>query len=461
MLLSIGLLVFSIFFTLLSWRRLDLAIAFTVFALPSYLIRFKIGPLPMTALELMIILVFFSWLIKIYIEKKWSNISFSQYKWLFFLFLIIATIAVFISDNRTAALGLWKAYFVEPILFFLVFINTIKKREQWTLIIRAIGASALLVALPAIIQKFTGWGIDNPFWRNEATRRVVSWYGFPNAVGLYLGPIIMLYVGIFWLRITNLLRIYKSTKKVKLNWQIFFSAAVILLSGISVFWAQTEGAMIGLFVGVVFLGLFYPNKKLRLVTIASLVTLVTLVALVSPLRNYVFEKGSLTDLSGQIRQEQWRETWRMLSDGREIFGAGLSNYQTAVAPYHQTGIYIRDNTPNFEAKINTDLNFRKAHWQPTEIYMYPHNIVLNFWSELGIGGVLVLFALVIYFLWNYRCVKNQDNKKVYLILIAVLIMIVVHGLVDVPYFKNDLSVFWWTLVGLSIVLLKNKKEITF
>ena len=38
-------------------------------------------------------------------------------------------------------------------------------------------------------------------------------------------------------------------------------------------------------------------------------------------------------------------------------------------------------------------------------------------------------------------------------------MILVHGLVDVPYFKNDLSVSWWILFGLSIVLLKNKKEI--
>jgi O-antigen ligase len=413
----------------------------------------------MTGLELMIILLFLSWLIKLLVEEKWSNISFSKYKWLIFLFLVVATISVFISDNRIAALGLWKAYFVEPILFFLVFINTIKKREQWNLIIWSIGASALLVAIPAMVQKFTGWGIANPFWRDEVTRRVVSWYGFPNAVGLYLGPITMLYVGMFWLQLTKLFNCYKTTKKIKLNWKIFFTAAVILLSGVSVFWAETEGALVGLFAGLVFLGLFYHNKKLRIITIASLVSLVALVTLVSPIKDYVFEKGTLSDRSGQIRQEQWRETGQMLNDGRTIFGAGLSNYQTAVAPYHQTGIYIRDNTPNFEEKINTDLAFRKKHWQPTEIYMYPHNIILNFWSELGLGGVLVMLALVIYFLWNYRSVKNQENKKVYLILIAVLIMILVHGLVDVPYFKNDLSVFWWLLFGLSILLLKNKKEI--
>jgi hypothetical protein len=29
--------------------------------------------------------------------------------------------------------------------------------------------------------------------------------------------------------------------------------------------------------------------------------------------------------------------------------------------------------------------------------------------------------------------------------------ILIHGLVDVPYFKNDLSVLWMLLVGLTIL----------
>jgi hypothetical protein len=29
------------------------------------------------------------------------------------------------------------------------------------------------------------------------------------------------------------------------------------------------------------------------------------------------------------------------------------------------------------------------------------------------------------------------------------VAVVVHGLVDVPYFKNDLSLEFWTLVGLT------------
>jgi len=31
-----------------------------------------------------------------------------------------------------------------------------------------------------------------------------------------------------------------------------------------------------------------------------------------------------------------------------------------------------------------------------------------------------------------------------------MIVLLVHGLVDTPYFKNDLSVLFWLIIGLGI-----------
>jgi O-antigen ligase len=61
----------------------------------------------------------------------------------------------------------------------------------------------------------------------------------------------------------------------------------------------------------------------------------------APVRQYAIKKITLRDLSGEIRKQQWRETWQMLkaSPKKFIFGTGLANYQASIAPYHQEGIF--------------------------------------------------------------------------------------------------------------------------
>jgi len=97
---------------------------------------------------------------------------------------------------------------------------------------------------------------------------------------------------------------------------------------------------------------------------------------------------------------------------------------------------------------------RTKYWQPVEIYMYPHNIFLNFWSELGLLGVLLFIWLIGKYLFISLkltlALSREKKAEKYLILglLSAMITIVVHGLVDVPYFKNDLAVMFWILFAL-------------
>ena len=122
------LTVLSILFAVLAIKKPKWAIALTVFALPAYLIRFSILNIPMTVLEVMILILFAVFVVKKFRQRE--KIELSNYKWLILLFLIAATIAVFVSTERVAALGLWKAYFIEPILFFIVLINNLKYKYK-------------------------------------------------------------------------------------------------------------------------------------------------------------------------------------------------------------------------------------------------------------------------------------------------------------------------------------------
>ena len=90
----------------------------------------------------------------------------------------------------------------------------------------------------------------------------------------------------------------------------------------------------------------------------------------------------------------------------------------------------------------------------TETLLYPHNFLLNFWVEIGLlGFVSFVWILVYFFQRAIQALRSSDKEqKVYVICISAgMVALLVHGLVDVPYFKNDLAVLFWALFGLMEV----------
>ncbi len=108
--------------------------------------------------------------------------------------------------------------------------------------------------------------------------------------------------------------------------------------------------------------------------------------------NKIYDKLTLKDFSGEVRKQQWRETFAMMrEDKRWLTGVGFSGYQEAVKPFHQEGIFFNfDRDSDFRRKLVLfDDEYKARHWHPVEIYMYPHNLFLNFWVEMGLGGVIL------------------------------------------------------------------------
>src|SRR3989338_3566118 len=213
------ILLFTILFFILAWRRLDLAVMFLIAALPAYLIRFNIFGLPSTILEMMIWVVFIVWFIRNFSQVKNNFLeNFKKdsqkikirypFDWEMVLLLLISLSAVAVAGFGFSSFGIWKAYFFEPILFFIVALNVIKGEKGREKILWSLAISALVVSTLAIYQKITCAFIDNPIWAAEGARRVVSFFGYPNAVGLYLGPIVMIFLGwLFKLRSDYKLRV--------------------------------------------------------------------------------------------------------------------------------------------------------------------------------------------------------------------------------------------------------------
>ena len=399
----------------------------------------------------MIIIAFilFLWKYKLTWLKDFKNNSFF---WPIIIILVVATFSTIISPDFIKAAGWWKAYFIEPILFYILLINLIKTKNDRQNIFWALGWSALYLSLMAGWQFFSGWNMPEAFLKtNGSVDRVVSIFGYPNALGLYLGPIIILFTG--WLFF------YPQKKIIQLAKLI-----IILLSFITIVLAKSEAAILSVLAVWLMGGLIYPVKsqlpinnmdnitinnsiisrifkrlyltgvikKTRYYFLALTVLMILISIFVPAVNSYLSEKILLQDYSGFIRRLIWGESWTMLKDNW-FLGAGLAGYQSKIVPYH---------LPTFE------------------IYLYPHNIILNFWSELGLMGLLVFIYLLGKFFWvNFKAYLKNKNNLLNLTLALVIIQLIIHGLVDVPFFKNDLSVLFWLIIGLYTINLKILKNV--
>ena len=430
--LSIFLLVIAaLLFAFLAYFKPLWAAYLIAALLPTYVVRFQIFFIPFTWLELMVLILFVIVLIKR--QLKWQTIKSDPLFYPALAVLLAATLAVWVSPLPLKALGAWKAYFVEPILFYFILISLVEVRRQLEGLFWGLGISVIYMGVICYIQKFTAWGVPQAFMlASGGVDRVVGTYGYPNALGLFFGPIIVMFIGFLFYKNPDSLLLYLTNRQREwLKW-------LVILVGVSVIvLAQSEGAIVAVMVAGGLLFLF--NRRTRWYALIFLVLSAIIVLLDGSIRNFIWQKISFQDYSGYVRTLIWGESWQMIK-AHWFWGGGLAGYPASILPYH-------------------------SHW--FEVFPYPHNILLNFWSELGIPGLLAFAWLIGKFVYdnvrNIFCIVWRYSKELpfdkiaSVTFLAVALEMLIHGLVDVPYFKNDLSLLCWILLAASTLNIKYKK----
>jgi len=390
-----------------AWRRPSLSVAWLCALLPTYLIRTHFGPFPTTLLEIFWVATLVGTTIKCGIKPWREGIEKLHAWWIpVGLWLLASGIAVAVAPDHLAAIGLWRAYILEPILYVILLAGMLQTDADRRRVLEAFLASLAVVTVWAIVQFVTGKFIPHPWDTTIATRRATGPFPYPNALSLFAAPLGALFFAVAFFK-------QKKWLEPRLAWAGFgFTVICIVL-------AKSVGAFVGLSsaIGLALL----ITKKTRWWTMGVIALAIAGLFAVPVTRTKIISTFSFHEWSGKVRTIIWSETWNMLKDtstplgvGRPIFGAGLGAYPDVIKPYH-AATYI-------------------------EIFQYPHDIVLNLWSEMGLLGIIA-------FLWI--CVAWIKGAKKERWMILPLIAIVVHGLVDVPYFKNDLAMLFWILAALA------------
>jgi O-antigen ligase len=397
-------------YAIITWNDLVRGTAIILLLLPTYLLRYSIGPIPTTFLELLLLTLFSISLIQSMRDRdalKATLHYIKSNKMLtigLVLFITGATISVATSIDTMSALGEWKAFYIEPMILSLIVLHIIRNKKDTSRLLRALLYGSTITALYAVLQHFTGWGVPDNFWANGASYRVTAWYGFPNAVALALAPIVPIALYLYREKFIN--------KNI--------TALTILLLVTATVFAKSTGGIVALCVALFIYLVSHPRYR-KVTLISTIISILLLFSL--PQLSGIRSELLLRDRSGSIRLSVWSETLELLRD-RPLSGAGLASYSERIVPYHQ-----------------------RVAGEGIEIFHHPHNLLLTIWintSFIGlIGFVLIVMSVLL------SCLRNR-SKPLYEALLYSFIIILIHGLVDSPYIKNDLSIIFWLLVVLSI-----------
>ena len=327
-----------------------------------------------------------------------------------------------VADPKTS-FGILKSWFVLPALFGWAMADLIKEKEDIKRILIAWISSGVAVSLISLIY----------FWQGKFTfdGRLAAFYLSPNHLAMYLAPafLVSLVLGFF---------ARKDAEK------IFLYAAAILMA-VVIYFTFSYGAWLGILAGilVVIIVLYFVtpakagvqarinldsrlrgNDTKKFFIVFIVVILLIILLFLGNSQKFInlvnFDRSSL-----QSRLMIWRSAGLILKD-HWFLGIGPGNFQGQYLAYQK---YF---PPYLE-------------WAVPQ----PHNLFLAFWLQTGLVGLAGFIWLYILLLKINLSLWLKQKEPLALALLAVLIYILIHGLLDTPLWKNDLALIFAVIIFLT------------
>ncbi len=384
-------------------------ISFLICLIPAYLIRFRLFNIPTNLFEVFV-LIYFCFILIIPSCRKKCQQSTRQIPLLFLLtitfFVIASIVSVIISPNLLSSLGVLKGWIIIPLIFgWLVFVSITPNNAKSFVILPLafIGAFSALISLSQL----------------GTTNRIYGWYDVPNSLALWLAPIFVL---TFWGGLNH-------SRYHRLFLYLSLPIAIALLA------TQSVSGMIAIIIslgsGACFWISSISRRHVLIILALSLVIIISYLSVTNRL-NYLFLP--LTEHhpnSISVRFQLWDVSLTLLSQ-HGLLGIGLGQFE----PAYQSEIHRR-----FAVSY-------KPTPLPEFVFRDPHNLFFSFWLNTGIIGLASFLALLfIIFRYTFHSKNLTSNQKG---LILALICLLVFGLSDTIYWKNDLSVLFWLLIFLLL-----------
>ncbi|MBI4709333.1 MAG: O-antigen ligase family protein [Candidatus Portnoybacteria bacterium] len=396
-------------FAFLAWRNFERALYLVIIFLPLYILKVKLFIIPFNVLEILIWFLFAVWILR----GAYRNIDLSKFKdflWPVVLILGGVILGLFISDNFKISAGIFKGWFLTPLIFALILVGELKGDEKKKNIFWSFYISAVLVAIIALSYYIGG--------KVTFDGRLSAFFLSPNHLAMYLAPGFLAGLGLFGLTDSRKQRI--------------LLAAGLFICGLSIYFTFSYLAWISVLAAAAFWPIikfkWLDKNDKKLLLIGCLLFVILLAGLFfsqfgsEKLDNLLHSDRS----SWQSRLMIWRAAGEIIKD-HPILGIGAGMFQ---------GYYL---------KYQSRFSVPYLEWAVPQ----PHNLFLAFWLQAGLAGLVgLIWLLAVFFKKTFSLLKNKNQLA--LILIILMGYIILHGLLDTTYFKNDSAVIFWIIIALAI-----------
>ncbi len=381
------------------------ALVLTAAATPVYVLRWHLGPLPTTLLENLILVT-----VGLFVLAQFAGsvrLARTPFDLPIALLLGAGALAVLVPPDHRAALGIYRAYLIEPIAVYYAAIALLNSSRhiRWTLVALALAGTVFAVLRLTTVAVLAGGGPD-------LTRLAPIGFLNANSIAMFLEPLVAIGMGFVLFGITRRERLVAGI------WLAIPLAALVLTFSRGAYLALVALALVAIL-----------SARQKLVLLAATVTVGLLVLWRVPrvpqrIEQLFSIQGPANAVAGRVLI--WQAALSMLRD-HPLQGAGLSGYKAAVLPYVPPGSGTDTGT------------------------MYPHNLWLTFWSELGLLGLVAFSWIYFGLIWNgWRALAAAGRQRAVIWGATVGILLIgVHGLIDHPYWKNDLSIEFWLLAAIE------------
>jgi O-antigen ligase len=452
-----------------------------VFALPLffplYLWKGSVGGVPLTMSEMLVYVTFLAYagrgLFGIFtsgrkaVLEEFSSV-FKRRFWLPILLILIGAVigvavtkqSVLLADGETmflgrkVALGILKAWIFCPILMFGLFCFAVKKTGDVLKMLNYYTVSAIILSV---------WGLGQVATQSFLTSdaRASGPFESANYLALYMAPAVLylairireLVIPVVHLEKYSFWKIpFKRGKAPLETPEIFFFILGFLLLFLAIIFTKSYAAITALLLAAFFyFGLEYfeyrKNKeharcpwKMLLAAFAFIAVILAVIFVIDPSKlAAVFQFGARN--SSSVRVEVYTIALNLLKE----------NWLTGIGP-GQFPAYYQIEAVRILGHVPYEWNM-----------LHPHNLYVAFWLNLGITGFAGFVGTVYVMLaacWRdfqgfaFRAINEPSKLRV--MGVALLLVVLLHGLLDTPFFKNDLAMLFWLVA--AVILLPGRSE---
>lgn len=397
-----------------AWQNWSRATVWLLALLPLYLWRFTVAAVPSTWFEIALYLTTIAFVVRGYDRVKFLNMckAMSFLCLPLMLWVTSAVAGVLIAADVRLALGIFKGWIIDPLLYALIFTYAVLQQNDIRQFIRKSFAALLVGSTAVTVCAVCVFALSR-------LSRLRGVFDSPNVLAMYLAPVVL---GVLlWMY-------YDKTAR---DWWWFLGAGIVSLG---VILTNSYGAWVALLVSFIIWVLY---ERFGAIAVRLTGAVIVSVGLVMPwlgwwpLPSHGYASGQ-GPTSGQVRLVLWREATRAITQYPAL-GLGLGQWQ-----------------PWFERMGPRQI---PEKWQPAygiELHyasLFPHNLWLTTWLFMGGTGLIALVWLVI---TAYRHAR-ESLVKFSVVPLFMLGVILVQGIVDTPLYKNDLAILWWVIIILCSI----------